>query len=287
MRTDQDVLAKIIEVAQKDDLIRAAFMNGSRVNPLAPKDRFQDFDIVYIVTSIDPFKKDHSWINAFGERVIVQVPDEMDLYLYPGEASQNRFAYLMQFSDGHRIDLTLFNQEVAAEAYYADSLRQVLIDKDAIFHEDEQHTSNDANYHVKRPDEHLFYACCNEFFWVSTYVAKGLCRDELPIAKTMMEGPVRSMLIQMLSWKIGIAHDFKVNVGKDGRWLKRFLAKDEWEAYAITYPNGDQWAMWEALEAMCRLFRDVGMNVAHELNYDYPLEEDKRVVSYLRGMRQN
>jgi aminoglycoside 6-adenylyltransferase len=37
-------------------------MNGSRVNPNAKKDFFQDYDIVYIVNDIESFTSDHSWV---------------------------------------------------------------------------------------------------------------------------------------------------------------------------------------------------------------------------------
>jgi hypothetical protein len=33
--------------------------------------------------------------------------------------------------------------------------------------------SNDMDYHVEKPTEKMFTDCCNEFWWVSTNVAKG------------------------------------------------------------------------------------------------------------------
>ena len=47
MRSEQEMLELIVNTARHDDRIRAVIMNGSRANPNAPRDFFQDFDIVY------------------------------------------------------------------------------------------------------------------------------------------------------------------------------------------------------------------------------------------------
>jgi aminoglycoside 6-adenylyltransferase len=46
MRTKQAMLDPIVTTAERDDRIRAVIMNGSRANPHAPRDCFQNFDIV-------------------------------------------------------------------------------------------------------------------------------------------------------------------------------------------------------------------------------------------------
>jgi aminoglycoside 6-adenylyltransferase len=73
MRSEEEVITLILNVANTDDRIRAVLLNGSRANPGATKDIFQDFDIIYIVTKIDTFLKSHSWIDVFGERLILQL----------------------------------------------------------------------------------------------------------------------------------------------------------------------------------------------------------------------
>lgn len=55
LRTEKEMYDLILEIAQKDDRIRAVYMKGSRTNENAPKDIFQDFDIVYVVTETASF----------------------------------------------------------------------------------------------------------------------------------------------------------------------------------------------------------------------------------------
>lgn len=47
MRSEQEILDLILNTAQADERIRAVVMNGSRVNPNAPRDPFQDYDVIY------------------------------------------------------------------------------------------------------------------------------------------------------------------------------------------------------------------------------------------------
>lgn len=66
MRTETEMMDLILGYAKNDDRVRAVVMNGSRANPSAPRDLFQDYDIVYAVTELASFTADHSWIDVFG-----------------------------------------------------------------------------------------------------------------------------------------------------------------------------------------------------------------------------
>ena len=100
MRSEKEMFDLILDVARRDERIRAVILNGSRANPNAPRDIFQDYDIVYVVTELASFKQDPDWIDCFGERMILQLPDEM---LDPPPGDEEGYAYLMQFADGSRI----------------------------------------------------------------------------------------------------------------------------------------------------------------------------------------
>ena len=76
MRSEKEILSLIINTAETDGNIRAAYLEGSRVNPDAEKDIFQDYDVVYIVRSTAPYIADKSWIDRFGERLYMQYPED-------------------------------------------------------------------------------------------------------------------------------------------------------------------------------------------------------------------
>ncbi len=65
MRTEQELYDLILAFARKDERIRVVAMNGSRANPNAPRDAFQDYDIVFLVTDMDSFLADDGLAGLF------------------------------------------------------------------------------------------------------------------------------------------------------------------------------------------------------------------------------
>ncbi|MMZ54347.1 Aminoglycoside 6-adenylyltransferase [compost metagenome] len=78
---------------------------------------------------------------------------------------------------------------------------------------------NLQDYKTVPPTAQTYADSCNEFWWVSTYVAKGLWRHELPYAKFMLDRPVRDALHLMLEWHMGIQSDFTADPGsRENTW---------------------------------------------------------------------
>lgn len=267
----------ILQVAQSDERIRAVLLNGSRANPAIQKDAFQDYDIVYIVRQMAGFLHDHSWVDVFGERLIMQMPDQMCI----GEKDAYAFAYLMLFTDGNRIDLTLFPLEHLATHFGKDSLTVVLLDKDKIFENVPPPGLKD--YLIQSPSQKEFTDVCNEFWWVSSYVVKGLCRNEITYAKYMLDGPVRNMFFKMLEWQIGIHTHFSVSVGKAGRNLKLYLEPTLYEKILATYSDASVENSWKSLLQMTSLFSDSARQVAQHMGFIYNQEEESNMILYIKS----
>src|SRR4030095_10560379 len=215
MRTSDEIKKLITDKANSDSRIRAVLLNGSRANPNVVPDRFQDFDVVYIVTEIESFISDHSWTNIFGEILIRQLPDEMEVGREANAEEKVSFSYLMLLNDGNRIDLTLFPKDKLETNFHRDSLTIVWLDKDSIFANIEK--SSDKDYLIKSPSERAFLESCNEFWWTSTNVAKGISRNEITYAREMLETVVRPMFMKIVEWYIGTETNFSVAFGKGGK----------------------------------------------------------------------
>ncbi|MED3038037.1 aminoglycoside adenylyltransferase [Bacillus thuringiensis] len=280
MRTEKEMLDLIINTAKEDERIRAVIMNGSRVNPHVKRDCFQDYDIIYVVKDIQSFTSNHNWIHRFGEIMIVQMPEEMSLVPPDGDG---KFPYLMQFMDGNRIDLTLVPVELINNFVGQDSLSKLLLDKDNCI--EEFPPASDKDYLIKKPTEKEFLGCCNEFWWCSTNVAKGLWREELSYAKGMLDGPVRDMFIVMLEWHIGMKTDFTVNAGKFGKHFEQYIEKDMWEQFKRTCSNAEYENIWESFFVMGDLFREVANEIANTYGYRYPQDDDDKVTNYLKHVK--
>lgn len=279
MRTEREMLDLILETARADERVRAVILNGSRVNPEVGRDPFQDFDVVYLVTDVASFRGDPGWIDRFGERMILQTPDEMG---GPPPAAGS-YAYLMQFADGNRIDLTLYPADKLA-GRERDSLSVLLLDKDGIV---PPLPPPDASSYAPQPPTAKRYAdCCNEFWWCSPYVAKGLWRRQLPYARHMLDTVLRGQLLDMLDWYIGTRTGFAAGAGYLGKYLEKRLEPDLWELWRKTYADAEAESAWEAWNAMSSLFRTAARRTAAHFGFVYPQADDDRVSAHLEHVRK-
>src|SRR5699024_12825646 len=95
------------------------------------------------------------------------------------------FSYIMYFNDIIKIELTLIPLMVLDDYLTnSDGLDEILIDKDNRINE--KIVPRDKKYWIKKPSEREFDDCCNEFWNVSAYVAKGLLRKELDRKSTRL-----------------------------------------------------------------------------------------------------
>ena len=164
MRTDQEMLELILGTAKKLQ-VDAVALSGSRTDTKAPKDEFQDYDLVYVVDNLDNLTRDISWLDQFGKRIIEQ---EVNL--------GHRRLYLILFEDGNRIDLTLCPKDHINEWVDSEAGFTVLVDEKGSF---ESYSPSPQRFWIHPASETDFEKSCNEFWCVSAYVVKGICRKQV------------------------------------------------------------------------------------------------------------
>lgn len=277
IKKDQ-ILSSVLQFAESNSLIRAVYIEGSRVNPTVAPDELQDYDIVFVVSDFDAFIKDSNWTDLFGAKLIEQQPETFSF----GEKQDNFFSYLIQYKDGFRIDFSIIPVEKRHQ--FKDSLRVILLDKDGLY--PETPPSSDKDYWVKPPTEKWFQEVCNEFWWVSTYVAKGLFRNEIPYAIKHFEEILRPMLMQMIDWKIGYEKDFKVSTGKSGKFYPKYLGEKLYAKFLETYSDSKKENIWKAMFLMADLFSTIAKDVSAKMNFTYNIQEENNILNYLKEMQQ-
>ena len=164
MRTDQEMLDLILQIAKKLQ-VDAVALSGSRTNQKVQADEFQDYDLVYVVDNLDNLTSDLAWLDQFGNRLIEQ-----------HNILGNRRLYLMLFEDGNRIDLTLCPKDHIQEWVESEADFTVLEDTKGLF---APYSSNPQRYWTSPATEKDFKKTCNEFWWVSAYVVKGIYRKQV------------------------------------------------------------------------------------------------------------
>jgi aminoglycoside 6-adenylyltransferase len=276
MRNEKEMLDLILNFARNDENIRIVVMNGSRANPNVKKDILQDFDIACLVKDVPPYVRNDRIPRYFGEILILQEPENMQ---DPPAEHKGHYAYLMQFMDGNRIDLSFYPLD-QLESVINDSLTVLLLDKDNLI--ETLPPSNDSDYLPTVPTEKQFQDCCNEFWWVTPYVAKGLWRGELTYAKCMLEDVIiHEQLLKMLTWYFGIKTGFQKAPGKLGKYIKEDIEPEIWTELENTYSDSSFENIWEALFTAGRLFRRVAKDVALSFGFGYPQQDDDNVSQHI------
>lgn len=184
----------------------------------------------------------------------------------------------MLFEDGNRVDLTLIPIDEVRD-YFSNSagLVEVLLDKDGLIKNEV--VTTDRKYWIKQPTAREFDDCCNEFWWVSTYVVKGLARGEILFAIDHLQEIARPNLLRMLSWQIGFEKGFNFSVGKNYKFINQYLPKDDWKILLSTYSQDSYSNMWRALFTCYGLFRKYSKAVAESLRVKYP-DYDEAITKY-------
>jgi len=193
--------------------------------------------------------------------------------------SEDSFVYLMQFADGVRIDLSFEKMKMILSSL-EDSLTIVLLDKDQCIPPIPD--PNESSYITKKPDQNEYDLMVNEFWWVSTYVAKSLWRGEPVTAKYLFEVIMRDCVNRMVAWYIAMQHDWQVNAGKMGKKFGKLLPADLWQELLSTYPGIGEDEIWQALINSGKLMRKMSIPVAENLGYTYHYQEDELVKVYLQ-----
>lgn len=276
MRSEREMLELIINTAKEDERIRGVIMSGSRADVHAPRDIYQDYDIVYLVEDTAPFWNNTEWLEEkFGRISLLQTPEIMSLIPPDNDGS---FVFLTIFEDGNRIDLSVTSKS------YIDNGEPaiVLLDKTG---ELSGIKPREDFWFIKPPVEKLFHDCCNEFHWCLNNVAKGIARDELPYVQEMFNRCVRDALNIMTDWYIGAENDFKVSAGKMGKYYKKYLPAELYEMYVATYSDSDYENIWNAVFTACALFRRLAESVAEKFGYTYNMTEDENIIDYMNKVR--
>ena len=214
MRSEKEMMDLVLSLAEQDERIRIVTLEGSRANINIPKDEFQDYDITYFVSDIEPFISNDDWLNQFGNIIMMQKPEDMELF----PAEEKGYSYIILFDDYNKIDLTLLPLEELGNYLNDDKLIKIILDKDGRIQQAVVPT--DMDYHIRKPSAREYDDCCNEFWNTTTYVVKGLCRKEILFAIDHFNQIVRHELLRMISWKVGIETGFKLSVGKNYKFIE-------------------------------------------------------------------
>ena len=264
MRTETEMLDVILQTA-KTLQVKAVAMSGSRTCPKALKDEFQDYDVVYIVDDLYNLMSDLSWLNKFGKRIIEQ---EVSL--------GHRRLYLILFEDGNRIDLTLCPKEYIQEWVDSEAGFTILEDTENLF---EAYFPNLERHWITPATETDFKNSCNEFWWVSAYVVKGIYRKQVIYTTDHLYGICQQEFLKILAWQVASARG-RVEIGKNCKYLFNHLPveKEKELSNLLDFSSLDK--ITQSLFDTMQLFHQEAQSLAQKMDFDYDKEVAEKMIQY-------
>lgn len=265
-RSQEQMLRLILQTA-KSLQVDAVALSGSRTDDQAPKDEFQDYDVVYVVDDLDNLTSDLSWLDQFGTRIIEQ-----------HNILGNRRLYLMLFEDGNRIDLTLCPTEYIQEWVDSEAGFTVLEDKKGLF---EPYFPSPQRFWTSPASETDFEKTCNEFWWVSAYVVKGICRNQLIYATDHLYGICQQELLKILAWQVASDRG-TVDIGKNYKYLFNYLPAEKEKEFSNLLDFSSLDKITQSLFATMQLFHQEAQSLAQKMGFKYEKEMAEKMIDYAK-----
>lgn len=268
-RSEAQMFDLILQTA-KSLKVEAVAMSGSRTDTKAPKDEFQDYDVVYVVDDLDNLTSDLAWLDRFGNRLIEQ-------YNVLG----HRRLYLMLFEDGNRIDLTLCPKDHIQEWVDSEADYTVLKDEKGLF---ESYTTSPQRYWTNPASPIDFEKACNEFWWVSAYVVKGICRKQVIYATDHLYGICQQELLKVLAWQVA-SDNGTVDIGKNYKYLFQYLPAEKEKEFSNLLDFSSVEKLTQSLFTTMQLFHQEAQILAQKMGFDYDKEVAEKMIQYAEERR--
>mgnify|MGYP003296660456 CR=1 FL=1 len=198
--------------------------------------------------------------------------------------SNNEIVQIGDNDSGRLIKLTPTGNSTKENVLENLEMYQIIVDKDEILPKPLEDAVK--QYYVKKPQEIEFQCTCSDFWWCTNNVAKGLWRKEIPYTMDVLNYVLRPQLLRMLNWKIGYEYDFSISTGKSGKYIEKYLPKEDYSKFLKTYPVGDVEAIWDAVFEMCDLFQSTAEELSGNMGFSYDYVKAKNCRDFLEHIRQ-
>lgn len=284
MRTEQEIINNVLNVAGADDNVRAVI----RTNLLPQREYLYSYQFYWVVNDISKYEDDSVFETCFGERILLFRGDKN----YP-DMFENTKAHLMVYRDGITLVINTmgrdtflqkFNGADKHENVWIGETYQKIMDKDNLLPKIERLTETQTIF-ASVPTEAEFLGTCNEFWWVLKTFAEYTLRKELPAAMFYLNVAVRDLLNRMLSWYILLREEKPVDLGILNSNFEKFLDTDLFQLYQKTYADADYEHIRQAYFAVVELWGRTGRAVAGYANIRYPEETEKNMIDFIHKMQ--
>ena len=152
----------------------------------------------------------------------------------------------------------------------------VLEDPENLF---EAYFPNLERYWITSATETDFEKACNEFWWVSAYVVKGICRKQVIYATDHLYGICQQELLKVLAWQV--ARDKgTVDVGKNYKYLFNYWPTEKEKEFSNLLDFSSIEKLTQSLFATMKFFHQEAQYLVQKMGFDYDKEVSEKMIQY-------
>jgi aminoglycoside 6-adenylyltransferase len=250
--------------------VTAAILMGSRARRGAVLDDLSDWDVVLVLNDPDALQ-DEQWFAEFGD-VLVSLPT---VRVELGQVVRSRW---VQYTDGSRIDFSLFSADILRVISYLPELPPWIDAGYQVLYDPGNVTGSmvppfGRGYAGRPPTSEQVQADIEEFWWEALVVSKELLRGEPLAASYCAESVMRhGLLRRMLEWMAGVVTGWSQPGGPYGRGVTQVLPVNLVERAQSRILSWEGEAGWAELDRMATLFAEVARSVCANIGAAYPDE---------------
>ena len=184
----------------------------------------------------------------------------------------------MLFEDGNRIDLTLCPKQQIQEWVDSEADYTVLKDDKGLF---ESYPPSPKRYWTNPASQTDFEKSCNEFWWVSAYVVKGICRKQVIYTTDHLYGICQQELLKLLAWQVA-ADKGTVDVGKNYKYLFQYLPAEKEKEFTALLDFFDQKSLTKSLLATMNFFHKEAQAFSLKTGFQYDKVTAEKMIEYAK-----
>ena len=284
MSTEKEIIDRVLDAANRDETVRAVI----RTN-LLPRRQYDYYNFLFVASSLEKYDSD-IFKTCFGDRILLYRGDRNYPELFPNDTK----AHLMVFRDGTTIAINVMDQAAFLARYngkqshdnvwIGDTYLKIL-DKDNALPEIER-LEEKQTWFAETPSAEAFEGTNSEFWWVLKTFAEYTLRKELPSAMFYLNMAVRNLLNRMIKWHLFLHAGHAIDMGILDCNMEKLLSEELFSLYKKTYPAADYERIWEAFDAVVKLWTTLGKDVAEHCGFVYPEDTEKNMLVLISRMRE-
>lgn len=270
------IIPSIQKWAQEEPLVRAVILVGSRARK-QEVDRFSDYDLSIFCESHQPYTQEEQWLSRIG-KVWACVHEKMlwGQHVFP--------VRLVIFEGGVKADFAFYPLEFLHALAKAPLLPpeydrgyQILADKDGVA---KRMAKPREQLICSKPEQEEFQRIAREFWFEAYHVAKYLVREDLWSVK-FRANSMNAFLLKMIVWREEAKREWK-ELPAHGKRMRSWVDERTWQSLFEVFAHFDRQDSWRALFYTMGLFREVALETAERLGYEYPQEVDQNITGFAR-----